>query len=110
VLKELLVTMHPPGERVKVKKKPKLTEAEKREQVREALLKKKAFEDRALAIVERLLEPGVPGHSMVEVAASLDQRYYNDVVEERGISSLCGYPPCHKVDFYVLCINVICVF
>jgi hypothetical protein len=89
--------MQPPGERVRGKKKPKLTESEKREQVRAALLKKKAFDDRALAIVERLLEPGVPDLRMVEVAASLDQRYYNDAVEERGLSCLCGYPPCHKV-------------
>ena len=49
-------------EKVKPKKKPKLSEEEKREKVREALLKKKAYESRALAIVEQLLEPDINGN------------------------------------------------
>ena len=48
-------------QKAKVKKKPKLSEEEKREKVREALLKKKAYEARALAIVEQLLEPNIKG-------------------------------------------------
>ena len=49
-------------QKAKVKKKPKLSEEEKREKVREALLKKKAYESRALAIVEQLLEPNIKGN------------------------------------------------
>ena len=45
----------------KSKKKPKLSEEEKREKVREALLKKKAYETRALALVEQLLETNIKG-------------------------------------------------
>ena len=46
----------------KSKKKPKLSEEEKREKVRETLLKKKAYETRALALVEQLLEPNIRGN------------------------------------------------
>ena len=49
-------------QKAKVKRKPKLSEEEKREKVREALLKKKAYESRALAIVEQLLEPNITGN------------------------------------------------
>lgn len=49
-------------EKAKTKRKPKLSEEEKREKVREALLKKKAYESRALAIVEQLLEPDINGN------------------------------------------------
>ena len=45
----------------KSKKKPKLSEEEKREKVRETLLKKKAYETRALALVEQLLETNIKG-------------------------------------------------
>ena len=48
-------------QKAKTKKKPKLSEDEKREKVREALLKKKAYESRALALVEQLLEPNIAG-------------------------------------------------
>ena len=49
-------------EKAKTKRKPKLSEEEKREKVREALLKKKVYESRALAIVEQLLEPNINGN------------------------------------------------
>ena len=49
-------------EKAKMKRKPKLSEEEKREKVREALLKKKVYESRALAIVEQLLEPDINGN------------------------------------------------
>ena len=46
-------------QKTKSKKKPKLSEEEKREKVRETLLKKKAYETRALALVEQLLETNI---------------------------------------------------
>ena len=49
------------AQKAKTKKKSKLSEEEKREKVREALLKKKAYESRALALVEQLLEPDIKG-------------------------------------------------
>ena len=51
-------------QKAKTKKKPKLSEDEKREKVREALLKKKAYESRALALVEQLLEPNIAGFTI----------------------------------------------
>ena len=81
----------------KAKKKPKLTEEEKRERVREALLRKKEFENRALGLVEQLLEPGITREWLVTVSAQLNQAYYTDAVEERSLSRLCGYPLCDKV-------------
>ena len=51
-------------QKARTKKKPKLSEDEKREKVREALLKKKAYESRALALVEQLLEPNIAGFTI----------------------------------------------
>lgn len=57
-------------------KKPKLTEEEKRERVREALLKKKSFEDKALQLVEQLLETGLTPDFLIESAHVLNQGMY----------------------------------
>jgi len=83
-------------QKTKVKKKPKLSEEEKREKVREALLKKKAYESRALAIVEQLLEPNIKGEWLVSVSPHLSLSQYQDAVEERSLVKVCGYPLCNK--------------
>ena len=57
-------------QKAKMKKKSKLSEEEKREKVREALLKKKAYESRALAIVEQLLEPDIKGNFLEVIFTS----------------------------------------
>ena len=74
-----------------------MTEEEKRERVRAALLKKKSFEDRAIGLVTELLEPGLTAEWLRGVAPWLTQQYYTDGVEERTLARLCGYPLCDKV-------------
>jgi hypothetical protein len=44
--------------------------------------------------VERLLEPSRDETLMTQAAQVLLQSHYNDVVDERNISHLCGYPVC----------------
>lgn len=77
-------------------KKPKLSEEEKREQVREALLHKKEYEKRAVEVVTALLETNISGSWLVSVAHQLGQAFYTDAVEERGLARLCGYPLCDQ--------------
>jgi len=83
-------------QKAKMRKKSKLSEEEKREKVREALLKKKAYESRALAIVEQLLEPDIKGEWLVSVSPHLSLSHYQDAVEERSLVKVCGYPLCDK--------------
>lgn len=77
-------------------KKCKLTESEKRERIAAALARKKECERKALAIVERLSEETSTRDSIIDAAKHLNQGYYSDVVTERSITKLCGYPICDK--------------
>ena len=78
-------------------KKPKLTEEEKREKIRDALLKKKSYEDKAIKLVEQMIEPGLSPEWLVDSASFLNKSYYSDGVEERSLTGICGYPLCDKV-------------
>jgi len=77
-------------------KKPKLTESEKREKIRDALLKKKSYEDHALKLVEQLLEVDLSPTWLINSATFLNKDYYSDGVEERAMTGVCGYPLCDK--------------
>ena len=79
--------------RVKVKK-PKISEAEKREKIRDALMKKKSFEQDALRLVEKLMEPNISREFLIQSASVLNQGFYQDSVEERSLTGVCGYPLC----------------
>lgn len=67
-------------------KKVKITEEEKREKIRIAMMKKKDLEKKTLVIVEQLLETGLSEPFLLEVASSLNQNYYSDAVEERSLA------------------------
>ncbi|CAI8032750.1 Putative RNA polymerase II subunit B1 CTD phosphatase RPAP2 [Geodia barretti] len=54
----------------------------------------KASATTALQWVERLLEPSASEDMMIEAAQVFSPGHYSDVVDERIISRLCGYPPC----------------
>jgi len=82
--------------KAKKTKKPGLTEAEKREQVKLALLKKREYEDRALEIVHRLIDEGVDGQWLIQSGKSLNESYWDDAVTERSITLVCGYPLCDE--------------
>eukprot|EP00088_Acartia_fossae_P032580 TRINITY_DN3333_c0_g1_i7.p1 TRINITY_DN3333_c0_g1~~TRINITY_DN3333_c0_g1_i7.p1 ORF type:complete len:568 (-),score=134.79 TRINITY_DN3333_c0_g1_i7:99-1802(-) len=76
------------------KKKSKLTEEEKRKQISEALKRKKECEQKALSIVTRLAEESVTKEWLLEALCFINQDYYDDIITERSIERLCGYPIC----------------
>uniref|UniRef100_A0A3P8YSY9 RNA polymerase II subunit B1 CTD phosphatase RPAP2 homolog n=1 Tax=Esox lucius TaxID=8010 RepID=A0A3P8YSY9_ESOLU len=52
------------------------------------------LEKRAVQVVERLLDNNVNEDLLVECARLITPTHYKDVVEERSIVKLCGYPIC----------------
>ena len=63
----------------------------------EAAIRRKVACDKAAYDVQwTLLEPGVSDADMAAAAQVLQPMHYEDVVSERGLDGLCGYPPCTK--------------
>ncbi|KAK9876519.1 hypothetical protein WA026_013893 [Henosepilachna vigintioctopunctata] len=58
--------------------------------------KRKECEDRAIKIVELLLEGTVRPETFLKSIVYLNSTYYQDIVEERAIAKLCGYALCGK--------------
>jgi len=76
------------------KKKHKLTDEQKRDQIAAALKRKKECARKALEIVSRLTEETPSKEWLVESLNYINQDYYNDLTTERSIVKLCGYPIC----------------
>ncbi|XP_077882856.1 putative RNA polymerase II subunit B1 CTD phosphatase RPAP2 isoform X5 [Ictidomys tridecemlineatus] len=75
----------------------KQEDAFKRKTELEAAVKKKIeFERRALHIVEQLLEENITDEFLMECGKFITPAHYSDVVDERSIIKLCGYPLCQK--------------
>ncbi|XP_060655445.1 putative RNA polymerase II subunit B1 CTD phosphatase RPAP2 homolog [Drosophila nasuta] len=68
--------------------------AELREQLIAAVIKKRAALARAHQIVVTLLEPQIEEAAFIDMLAEIGPENYADVVEERHINKLCGYPLC----------------
>nr|XP_044994754.1 putative RNA polymerase II subunit B1 CTD phosphatase RPAP2 isoform X2 [Jaculus jaculus] len=72
-------------------------DASKRKAELEAAVKKKIeLERKALHIVEQLLEENITEEVLKECGKFITPAHYNDVVDERSIIKLCGYPLCQK--------------
>ncbi|XP_068604824.1 putative RNA polymerase II subunit B1 CTD phosphatase rpap2 isoform X2 [Brachionichthys hirsutus] len=69
-------------------------EARRREIVKEKLREKLGLEERALKVVERLVEDGVAEDFLIDCAKFITPLNYKDAIEERSITNLCGYPAC----------------
>ncbi|XP_034469569.1 putative RNA polymerase II subunit B1 CTD phosphatase rpap2 [Hippoglossus hippoglossus] len=69
-------------------------EARRREVVTEKLRQRLDLEQRALKVVERLLDDSVAEDFLVDCAKFITSANYKDAIEERGIAKLCGYPIC----------------
>ncbi|KAL2084099.1 hypothetical protein ACEWY4_019617 [Coilia grayii] len=67
-------------------------ESKKREYLKEKLKEKLEHERRALQVVERLSDSVVPEDILIQSARLITVDNYKDVVEERSIAKLCGYP------------------
>ncbi|KAF0872890.1 RPAP2 phosphatase, partial [Crocuta crocuta] len=61
-----------------------------------AVRKKIEFERKALHIVEQLLEEDITEEFLRECGKFITPAHYSDVVDERSIIKLCGYPLCQK--------------
>ncbi|XP_070448764.1 putative RNA polymerase II subunit B1 CTD phosphatase RPAP2 isoform X1 [Equus przewalskii] len=75
----------------------KQEDASKRKAELEAAVRKKIeFERKALRIVEQLLEENITAELLKECGQFITPAHYSDVVDERSIINLCGYPLCQK--------------
>ncbi|XP_023613421.1 putative RNA polymerase II subunit B1 CTD phosphatase RPAP2 isoform X4 [Myotis lucifugus] len=75
----------------------KQEDASKRKaELEETVRKKIEFERKALHIVEQLLEENITEEFLKECGKCITPAHYSDVVDERSIIKLCGYPLCHK--------------
>ncbi|XP_069593666.1 putative RNA polymerase II subunit B1 CTD phosphatase RPAP2 isoform X2 [Ranitomeya imitator] len=68
--------------------------ANRRAALENAIRKKIETERRAHQIVERLLESNITEDFLMDCAKFISPSYYKDVVEERSIVKICGYPIC----------------
>ncbi|KAJ2946719.1 hypothetical protein O0L34_g12776 [Tuta absoluta] len=84
------------GNDKKPKKKPTKMEDMTKEQIRQAILKKRECNTKAQIIVENLLEVGITETLFLKCLPDINQSHFEDVIEERSILHLCGYPICTK--------------
>ncbi|XP_041133844.1 putative RNA polymerase II subunit B1 CTD phosphatase rpap2 [Polyodon spathula] len=70
--------------------------AKRKEALKEAYRKKYEEQQRALQIVERLLEDNIAEEFLVDCAKFITPANYKDTVEERFILRMCGYPVCQN--------------
>lgn len=80
----------------KPKKKPTKVDEMSKEQIRQAIIKKRECNAKAQQIVEKLLEKGITDHNFLECLPDINQSHMEDIIEERAITKLCGYPICQK--------------
>ncbi|KAF9410234.1 hypothetical protein HW555_010628 [Spodoptera exigua] len=80
----------------KPKKRPTKIEEMTKEQIRQAILKKRECNAKAQQIVESLLEPNVTETYFLQCLPDINQTHFEDIFEERSIIHLCGYPICPK--------------
>nr|XP_049698061.1 putative RNA polymerase II subunit B1 CTD phosphatase RPAP2 [Helicoverpa armigera] len=80
----------------KMKKRPTKIEDMSKEQIRQAILKKRECNAKAQQIVESLLERDVTESFLLQCLPHINQTHFDDIFEERSIIHLCGYPICQK--------------
>ncbi|XP_044157344.1 putative RNA polymerase II subunit B1 CTD phosphatase RPAP2 [Bufo gargarizans] len=68
--------------------------AKRRAALENAIRKKIETEKRAHQIVERLLENNISEDFLMDCAKFISPSHYKDIVEERSIIKICGYPIC----------------
>ncbi|XP_058059793.1 putative RNA polymerase II subunit B1 CTD phosphatase RPAP2 homolog [Anopheles bellator] len=65
-----------------------------KEQLQKALRKKKECNAKAQRIVETLIEPGRLEEEFLTMLRDINQCHMEDIIQERAIVKLCGYPLC----------------
>ncbi|XP_075012372.1 putative RNA polymerase II subunit B1 CTD phosphatase RPAP2 isoform X2 [Calonectris borealis] len=72
-------------------------DATQRKAALEAAMRKKIeFEKKALYIVEQLLEENITEEFLLNSGKFITPSHYKDIVDERSIIKLCGYPLCQN--------------
>ncbi|XP_046674478.1 putative RNA polymerase II subunit B1 CTD phosphatase RPAP2 isoform X2 [Homalodisca vitripennis] len=66
------------------------------EAIKVTIEKKKECNSKALKIVTNFSDGIVSESSLVENLPFISQEHYQDIIEERAINKLCGYPPCGR--------------
>lgn len=66
----------------------------KDEELRKKIVYRVSCEERAHRIVERLIDNPVTQEHLLDCLQYITPSHYADVVEERAVSKLCGYPLC----------------
>nr|XP_034823954.1 putative RNA polymerase II subunit B1 CTD phosphatase RPAP2 isoform X2 [Maniola hyperantus] len=77
-------------------KRPTKIEEMTKEQIRQAIIKKQECNTKAQHIVESLLENDIQEDYFLKCLCDINQSHFEDVIEERSILHLCGYPICQK--------------
>ncbi|CAH2267675.1 jg15695 [Pararge aegeria aegeria] len=77
-------------------KRPTKVEELTKEQIRQAIIKKHECNAKAQIIVESLLEKDIQQDYFLKCLTDINQTHFDDVIEERSILHLCGYPICRK--------------
>ncbi|XP_060977367.1 putative RNA polymerase II subunit B1 CTD phosphatase RPAP2 isoform X2 [Dama dama] len=70
--------------------------SQRKAELEAAIRKKIEFERKALHIVEQLLEENISAEFLRECGKFITPAHYSDVVDERSIIKLCGYPLCQN--------------
>nr|XP_003220143.1 PREDICTED: putative RNA polymerase II subunit B1 CTD phosphatase RPAP2 isoform X1 [Anolis carolinensis]XP_016848655.1 PREDICTED: putative RNA polymerase II subunit B1 CTD phosphatase RPAP2 isoform X2 [Anolis carolinensis] len=70
--------------------------AQRKAALEAAIRKKIEHERKALKVVERLLEDDITEEFLTNCGKLITPSHYKDVVEERFIVKLCGYPTCRN--------------
>nr|XP_040239614.2 putative RNA polymerase II subunit B1 CTD phosphatase RPAP2 homolog [Anopheles coluzzii] len=83
-----------PATKVNRAKLPKRARNFSKEQLQKALRKKKECNDKAQRVVETLIEPGRTEDELLTLLKDINQCHMEDIVQERAIVKICGYPLC----------------
>ncbi|XP_053675477.1 putative RNA polymerase II subunit B1 CTD phosphatase RPAP2 homolog [Anopheles nili] len=83
-----------PPTKVNRTKLPRRARNLSKEQLQKAIRKKKECNDRAQRIVETLIEPDRVEDEFLLMLKDINQCHMEDIVQERAIGKICGYPLC----------------
>ncbi|XP_055599482.1 putative RNA polymerase II subunit B1 CTD phosphatase RPAP2 homolog [Uranotaenia lowii] len=83
-------------EKVKRTNLPRKARNFSKEQLQLALKKKKECNSKAQRIVEVLLEPVEDVSEFLLMLRDINQSHFEDVIQERAIMKVCGYPLCQN--------------
>lgn len=58
--------------------------------------KKKECNNKAQSIVEKLIDPVDKEEEFLQLLPNINQEHYEDIVHERAITKICGFPLCKE--------------